>query len=76
MTSSLGGASSAIGSKKSEYDRVHDSGLCLHTDPNPGTLMAPPSQPPKEKVLHWISTNDKWQEADRDPSSSKHRLLF
>ncbi|XP_046656056.1 axin-like isoform X2 [Daphnia pulicaria] len=73
MTSSLGGASSAIGSKKSEYDRVHDSGLCLHTDPNPGTLMAPPSQPPKEKVLHWISTNDKWQEADRDPSSSKHR---
>ncbi|KAI9552938.1 hypothetical protein GHT06_020823 [Daphnia sinensis] len=67
-----GGAGSAVGSKKSEYDRVHDSGLCLHTDPNPGTLMAPPSQPPKEKVLHWISTNDKWQEADRDPSS-KHR---
>ncbi len=68
-----GGAGSAVGSKKTEYDRVHDSGLCLHADPNPGTLMAPPQQPPKEKVLHWISTNDKWQEADRDPTSSKHR---
>ena len=41
--------------------------------------MAPPPVPPKEKVLHWITNNDKWQDTGdamraSDPSgSSKHR---
>lgn len=80
-------SSSAVGmmsgSKKlssAEYDRVHDSGLCLH-DSAPsssvaahGGLMAPPAVQTKEKVLNWFTHNDKVQEVDRDPSSrSKHR---
>lgn len=68
-----GGASSAVGSKKAEYDRVHDSGLCLHADSNPATLMAPPPPPSKDKVLNWITNNDRWQESDRDQSLAKHR---
>lgn len=65
-----------MGSKKTEYDRIHDSGVCLHTDPPAGTLMAPPPVPPKEKVLHWITTNDKWQDGDRDQSSKHRYILF
>ena len=53
-----------------------DSGLCLLADTTSSTLMAPPPVPSKEKVLHWISNNDKWQEGDRDPSTNKHRLVF
>jgi len=77
-----GGAGSAVGSRKDYDPRVHDSGLCLH-DPSSGAsgsggagnLMAPPPVPPKEKVLNWITHNDKWQEGDRgDSSGSKaHR---
>lgn len=80
---SQGGPASAVGSKKSDYDRVHDSGLCLHADSSVSSvaqsgLMAPPPVPPKEKVLHWITNNDKWQDGSSDvrgsdPSSSKHR---
>lgn len=49
-----------------------DSGLCLLADASASSLMAPPPVPSKEKVLHWITNNDKWQEGDRD-SSTKHR---
>lgn len=85
-----GGAtsSSAVGmgpGKKgsAEYDRVHDSGLCLHDSAASSSaaaqagLMAPPAVPTKEKVLNWFTHNEKWQEGDRDPqqssSSGKHR---
>lgn len=80
-----GTSSSSIGiggSKKGgvEYDpRVHDSGLCLHDSSSAamvaqgGNLMAPPPVPPKEKVLNWITHNDRWQEGDRDPSGSSSK---
>lgn len=51
-----------------------DSGLCLLADASASSLMAPPPVPSKEKVLHWITNNDKWQEGDRD-SSTKHRYI-
>ena len=52
-----------------------DSGLCLLGDTSASSLMAPPPVPSKEKVLHWITNNDKWQEGDRD-SSTKHRYII
>ena len=68
--SSGGGGGGSAGSRKG--GDFGDSGLCLLSDTSSSSLMAPPPVPSKEKVLHWITNNDKWQEGDRD-SSTKHR---